>query len=129
MLQAKQLIKKSPIQNMMTPTDVCLELIILREKQLKEMEVPAPGYYHNDKLMSSFQADVKPVDIQMLAGGAERFPEAHEDDVGPGKYDTVKDMKISQGGFIPKSLRKGINQEFSMDVPGPGTYVVESVEK
>jgi hypothetical protein len=32
---------------MLNPPDVCLELIILREKQMKAVEVPAPGYYHN----------------------------------------------------------------------------------
>ena len=128
-LQAKQLIKKSPLQTLMSPPDVCLELIILREKQMKAVEVPAPGYYHNDRIASSFQADGKPTDMQLLAGRAERFPEVKDNEVGPGKYDTVKEMKISQGGFIPRSLRRGIHQEFSVDVPGPGTYVVEAGEK
>ncbi len=59
----------------MSPADVCLELIILREKQLKVMEVPAPGYYHNERVVSSFQADAKPAEMQLLAGRAERFPE------------------------------------------------------
>lgn len=34
-LQAKQLFKKSPAQSLVNPPDVCLELIILRERQLK----------------------------------------------------------------------------------------------
>lgn len=43
---------------MISPSDLCLEVIILREKLLRSEENPPPGYYYNEKYHSDFkQAD------------------------------------------------------------------------
>ena len=54
---------------------MCLEVIILREKQLRAEDVPPPGYYYNEKYQSSFKlidSEIPP-EYQLIMGKEERF--------------------------------------------------------
>lgn len=55
----RNLVKSTGLsKNMISPSDLCLEVIILREKLLRSEENPPPGYYYNEKYHSDFkQAD------------------------------------------------------------------------
>lgn len=62
---------------MINPSDLCLEVIILREKLLRSEENPPPGYYYNEKYQSSFKQadpDLLP-EYQLMMGKETRFKE------------------------------------------------------
>jgi hypothetical protein len=51
MMYKQNLIKYSTVNKAeINPSDLCLEVIILREKLLRSDENPPPGYYHNENI-------------------------------------------------------------------------------
>ena len=114
---------KHPEKKIINPSDLCLEMIILREKQMKAEEIPPPGHYYNEKATSGFGADEKPLEFQNFAGKAKRFGEAPGDGAGPGQYELVSVQKLTEGGYIPKARRtKNLFSEM-LNTPGPGSYL------
>ena len=90
MMYKQNLVKSSTVnKSEISPSDLCLEVIILREKLLRSDDNPPPGYYHNDNL-SSFKSVVpeqRPPEIQCLGGKEKRFQEEYMlAEVGPGSY-------------------------------------------
>lgn len=60
----QNLIKASTVnKSEISPSDLCLEVIILREKLLRSDENPPPGYYHNENLSTfkPIEAEQKPI--------------------------------------------------------------------
>lgn len=73
MMYKQNLIKSSTVnKSEINPSDLCLEVIILREKLLRSDENPPPGYYHSDYL-SDFKKEDKRTDNQFLGGKEKRF--------------------------------------------------------
>lgn len=99
------LIKSTAIErNIINPSDLCLEVIILREKLLRGEEVPPPGYYYNENTFSNFKPvdEEKPPELHLFAGKSERFKYRDSSvPVGPGAYEINAD-KNAYGCFIPK---------------------------
>lgn len=126
MMYKQNLIKSSTVnKSEINPSDLCLEVIILREKLLRSDDNPPPGYYYNEN-----SSDFKPIqeqrqENQFLGGREKRFQDPilmSADEVGPGHYKHQEEAN-RRGGFIPKSPRKLHAQ--SEDKPGPGTYIAE----
>jgi hypothetical protein len=86
----QNLIKSSTVnKSEISPSDLCLEVIILREKLLRSDDNPPPGYYHNDNLSSFKSADPeqRPTEVQCLGGKEKRFQEETIPiEIGPGSY-------------------------------------------
>jgi|JI10StandDraft_1071094.scaffolds.fasta_scaffold2492008_2 hypothetical protein len=73
-MHKQNLIKSSTVnKSEINPSDLCLEVIILREKLLRSDENPPPGYYHNDYISDFKPADEKKGENQALGGKEKRF--------------------------------------------------------
>lgn len=123
-MHKQNLIKSSTVnKSEINPNDLCLEVIILREKLLRSDENPPPGYYHSD-YHSDFKTDEQKNEHQVLGGKEKRFEGSlpkHNQEIGPGKY-TIEEQNTEKGGFIPKEARK-LHAEGD-EIPGPGAYIV-----
>ena len=101
----KQNIVKSSTVNKseINPSDLCLEVIILREKLLRSDQNPPPGYYNTDNF-SDFKS-IEEKKAENVSFGKEKRLEVGPikavDQVGPGAY-TFEEEGEKKGGFIPK---------------------------